>query len=150
MATSERRMLAMLDRIDASIQHMGQWTPAADPAVRRPLPVPGADQFLDLDQAGIGSVVWATGFAARYPWLKLPVLDAAGDLIQRGGVTAAPGLFVLGLVFMRRRRSSFINGCARDAEDLSPLIEQHLDRQVRRTAARAQHLGQLFPLEVTT
>jgi putative flavoprotein involved in K+ transport len=126
MAASERRMQAMLDRIDGAILHNGFAAPAADPEARRPLAVPVTEQYLDLDRAGIRSVVWATGFTSRYPWLKLPVVDAEGDLIQRGGIVPSPGLFVLGLVFMRRRRSSFINGCARDAEDLAPCIAQHL------------------------
>ena len=45
----------------------------------------------------------------------LPVLDADGEIISRGGVTPVGGLYAIGLMFMRRRRSSFIDGCARDA-----------------------------------
>jgi putative flavoprotein involved in K+ transport len=79
-------------------------------------------------------VVWASGYIRRYPWLKLPVLDSRGEIVHRGGVTSAPGLYALGLVFMRRRRSSFIDGCARDADDLAPLVKAHLDLCARNVA----------------
>jgi putative flavoprotein involved in K+ transport len=49
-------------------------------------------------------------------------------------VTASPGLYVLGLTFMRRRRSSFIDGCGLDADDLAPIVKAHLDVSVRRVA----------------
>ena len=65
---------------------------------------------LDLRAEGIRTVVWATGFRRVYPWLKLPVLDARGEIRHDGGITPVPGLYVLGLHFLRRRKSSFIDG----------------------------------------
>jgi putative flavoprotein involved in K+ transport len=73
-------------------------------------------------------VIWATGFRRSYPWLHLPVLDAAGELQTQGGVTAVPGLYALGLPFMRHRASAFIHGVGRDAEALAPLIAAGLRR----------------------
>jgi putative flavoprotein involved in K+ transport len=72
-------------------------------------------------------VIWATGFRRNYRWLHVPVLDASGEIIHRGGVTPAPGLYVLGLRFLRRWNPSFIDAVAADATELAVEIERHLD-----------------------
>ena len=128
------RMLRMLERIDGAIEERDMNAPDADPAVRAPFIVESNETVLDLEAEGIRSVVWASGYVRRYPWLKVPVLDATGEIIQTGGGTAASGLYTLGLNFMRRRRSAFIDGCGLDAEELAPLIEQHLNAWARRIA----------------
>lgn len=125
-SVAHNRMLRMLDRIDSSIEAHGIEAPPADPAARSPIVVAADPVDLDLRREGIGAVIWATGYASRYPWLNVPVLDAQGAIIHRGGVTASPGLYVLGLVLLRRRRSSFINGCALDADELAPVVKAHL------------------------
>jgi len=84
---------------------------------------------LDLERAGISSVVWATGYRRRYPWLRVPVLDSDGEIRHRGGVTDAAGLYVLGLQFLRRRNSNFIDGVGRDAEELALHIAERSWRQ---------------------
>ena len=74
----------------------------------------------DFSRAGIKSVVWATGFRPDYSWLDIPVLDRKGNIEHDGGVvTRAPGLYVLGLPFLRRRKSTLIDGVGDDARDLS-------------------------------
>ena len=67
----------------------------------------------------IGSVIWATGYRRDFSWIDAPVLDAEGEPIQERGVTSAAGLFFLGLKWMYRRSSSFIDGVGRDAEYLA-------------------------------
>ena len=89
------------------------------------LPLDGA-RSLDLKAEGIASVIWATGYRRDYGWLHVPVLDGAGELIHHGGVMAAPGLYAIGLRFLRRRNSNFIDGVGRDAEDLAAEIAGHL------------------------
>jgi putative flavoprotein involved in K+ transport len=75
---------------------------------------------LDFRRAGIRTIVWATGFRPDYAWLDVPVLDPKGQILHDGGVvTASPGLYVMGLPFLRRRKSSLIDGAADDARDLS-------------------------------
>jgi putative flavoprotein involved in K+ transport len=69
---------------------------------------------------------------ARYPWLKVPILDSSGEIVHRGGATAMPGLFALGLIFQRRRRSPFIDGYGLDAQDLAPMVKAHLDQSGKR------------------
>jgi len=88
---------------------------------------------LDLQQERIGAVVWATGFRRDYTWLQIPgVLDPQGEIIHRGGIMPSPGLYVLGLRFLRRRRSNFLDGVGTDAEELAWHIHDFLT-----TAGRA-------------
>jgi putative flavoprotein involved in K+ transport len=86
---------------------------------------------LDLRGSGIRTVIWATGYRPDYSWLDVPVLDRKGRIRHDGGIVAAPGLYVLGLPFMRRRKSSFIDGAGDDAGDLAA----HLSLGLARAAA---------------
>jgi putative flavoprotein involved in K+ transport len=82
---------------------------------------------LDFGRGGIRTIVWATGFRPDYSWLDVPVLDRKGNIRHDGGVvTEAPGLYVLGLPFLRRRKSSLIDGAGDDARDLSAQLASHL------------------------
>jgi len=85
---------------------------------------------LDLRRVGIKTIVWATGFRPDYAWLDVPVLDAKGNVRHDGGVvTEAPGLYVMGLPFLRRRKSTLIDGAGDDARDLSAHLAAHLAAQ---------------------
>jgi putative flavoprotein involved in K+ transport len=55
------------------------------------------------------------------------VLDARGEIRHSGGVTPEPGLYVLGLQFLRRRNSSFLDGVGADARDLAGHLARHLE-----------------------
>jgi putative flavoprotein involved in K+ transport len=81
-----------------------------------------APTSLDLQAEGISTVIWATGFRRRYPWLQVPVLDERGDIRHRGGVTPVDGLYVLGMQFQQRRKSAFIDGAGADARELTDHI----------------------------
>jgi putative flavoprotein involved in K+ transport len=84
---------------------------------------------MNLSSGEIRTVIWATGFRPDYSWLNVPVLDRKGLIRHEGGVTDCPGLYAMGLPFMRRRKSSFLFGAADDARDIS----QHLSAFVRTT-----------------
>jgi putative flavoprotein involved in K+ transport len=72
-----------------------------------------------VDLNGFDTVLWATGFRADYSWLDLDVLDRKGEIRHDGGVVRdAPGLYRVGLNFLRRRKSSFIHGAEDDAREL--------------------------------
>jgi putative flavoprotein involved in K+ transport len=86
---------------------------------------------LDLHDSRIRTVIWATGYRPDYSWLDVPVLDRKGRIRHDGGIVAAPGMYVLGLPFMRRRKSSFIDGAGDDASDLAV----HLGLGLARAAA---------------
>lgn len=126
-ALSETRLRRVLDRIDAHITAQGIAAPT-EPVARRPRRhgLGRADELV-LDRTAIRTVVWATGFRRDYSWLEVPVLDQSGEIQHAGGLTAAPGLFVIGLPFLRRRSSTFVAGIGRDAQHLAAAIATHLD-----------------------
>ena len=131
---AETKMHHLLDRVDRFIESrgLGDSLPSADRP--RPVPVPRAPQAIDLGQAGIRTIVWATGYRREYRWLHVPVLDHRGELRHEGGITPEPGLYALGLYFMRRRNSNFLDGVGADAAELADHVTRWLDRR-RRAAA---------------
>jgi putative flavoprotein involved in K+ transport len=93
---------------------------------------------LDLKSGEIRSIIWATGFRPDYSWLDVPVLDRKGRIRHDGGVVDSPGLYLMGMQFLRRRKSALIDGAADDARDLSAHLASHLDgRQVQFAPPRA-------------
>ena len=76
---------------------------------------------------GIQSIVWATGYQPDFSWLEVPVFDRRGALQHHGGVVASPGLYAMGLMFMRKRRSQQISGVGDDAEHVSSHLRRYLD-----------------------
>jgi putative flavoprotein involved in K+ transport len=97
-----------------------------------------ADPKVLIDLGAFDTVLWATGFRADYSWLQLPVLDRKGEIRHDGGVVKdAPGLYRIGLNFLRRRKSSFIHGAEDDARDIVAQLEQHL-RSRSANAARSR------------
>jgi putative flavoprotein involved in K+ transport len=121
-AEADARLRRLLDRIDAYIGTPG---PAFPPPVR----CENAAERVSL--RGFSTIVWATGYRRAYPWLRVPVLDARGELIHDRGAVAAPGLHVLGLRFQQRRTSHFIGGVGHDAG----LLAERLTRRELRCAA---------------
>lgn len=94
----------------------------------------GSDpERISLKSEAIGTVIWATGFKRSFPWLKLPVLSASGEIEHCGGVTAMPGVYAIGFRFLRKRDSNFIGGAGTDAIAIS----RHLAAYLNRTALRA-------------
>ncbi len=84
---------------------------------------------LDLASGQIETIVWATGFRPDYSWLTVPVLDRKGLIRHDGGVADSPGMYLLGSPFLRRRKSSFIDGARADAQELIVELAAYLDRQ---------------------
>ena len=82
--------------------------------------------MLNLEKSGIGSIIWATGFRPDYSWLDVPVLDRKGRLRHDGGIVDAPGLYVLGLPMLRRRKSSFMHGIEDDVRDITAHLANYL------------------------
>jgi putative flavoprotein involved in K+ transport len=131
-AAADARLARLILRIDAFAAASGIAAEVGTPEPFRPFVWPAeAPSSIDLRAEGIRTVVWATGFRRRYPWLELPVLDGRGEIRHVGGVTPAPGLYVIGLNFLRRRKSSFIDGVGDDARALADHIV------ARRRGARA-------------
>ncbi len=121
-------MNRLLDRIDQWVsEQMGDGE--VEPAYRfEPTRVEASPRLeLDLNRDGIRTVIWATGFRPDYSWLDVPVLDRKGRIRHDGGVAASPGMYVLGLPFLRRRKSSLIDGVGDDSRDLSAHLAAYLD-----------------------
>jgi putative flavoprotein involved in K+ transport len=78
---------------------------------------------LDLNAAGVKTVIWATGYGFDFGWIDVPVLDTRGVPVHRKGVTEVPGLYFLGLPFLAKMSSSFLFGVGSDAE----LLAEHID-----------------------
>jgi len=81
---------------------------------------------LDVKQEGIRTILWATGFRPDYSWLDVPVLNHKGMIRHDGGVVESPGMYVIGLPVLRRRKSSFIHGVEDDARDLHAHLANYL------------------------
>jgi putative flavoprotein involved in K+ transport len=121
-AAADFKLASVLSRIDAYIERTGMAAEPGAPFVPHCLGFVDAETSLSLAEAGIRTVVWATGFTREYPWLRVPVLDRRGEIRHTGGLTAEPGLYVIGMHFLRRRKSSFIDGVGDDAKALAAHI----------------------------
>jgi putative flavoprotein involved in K+ transport len=83
---------------------------------------------MDLSSEKIRTILWATGYRPDYSWLQLPVLDRKGQVRHDGGVTEYPGLYLMGMQFLRRRKSALIDGAGDDARDLSNHLAAYLKK----------------------
>jgi putative flavoprotein involved in K+ transport len=100
-----------------------------------PTEVPDSSKLVCNLGTEIESIVWATGFRPDYSWLDVPAFDRRGNLKHDRGVVDAPGLYVLGLPYLRRRKSSFIHGAEDDVRELGAHLSAYLDRTARRHVA---------------
>jgi putative flavoprotein involved in K+ transport len=121
----DRTYLTLLDEADALVARQGLDLPA-EPAARElgPLPPSAVNPLLELDLArsGVGSTIWATGYAVDYSWLEVDAFDENGRPRHRRGVSSEPGVYFLGLPWLSRRGSSFIWGVWHDARYLADHI----------------------------
>jgi len=141
---ADLKMNRLLSRIDAWLDDRSAGHDAPPPERFEPTQLAESPCLgLDLRRGEIRTILWATGFRPDHSWLDVPVFDRKGRLRHEGGVVAAPGLYVLGLPFMRRRKSSFIHGAEDDARDLCAELATHLDR-VRRRGAAGRPAGALL------
>lgn len=103
--------------IDAPVEerYVPVWRPETEPT------------SVDLAEAGISSVVWATGFRRNYRWLEVGVFDGTGQPTHTRGVTSAPGLYFLGLPWQNSWGSGRFAAIARDAEFLAARMSEYLD-----------------------
>ncbi len=138
---ADLKMNRLLNTIDEWATDNGADGVVDAPHRFEPTRVPAAPPLeIDLqtgDADGIRSILWATGYRADYSWLDLPALDHKGRLRHDGGVVTVPGVYALGLNFLRRRKSSFIHGAEDDARDLAGHLVGYLNSGARTAAAGA-------------
>lgn len=136
MAAADIKLASLLSRIDRYVERSGLAAAAGEREPFTPIcwpPHAPTPERLDLKAQGIRTVIWATGFRRSYPWLRVPALDDRGEIRHGGGVTPVAGLYVLGLQFLRRRKSAFIDGVGDDAEALAAHLDARMAAGVRRT-----------------
>jgi putative flavoprotein involved in K+ transport len=125
LARGDENYLSLLDDADAYIARNGLDLPE-EPGARdiRPDPKCVTDPIaeLDLAEAGITSIVWATGFAVDYSWLNVDTFDERGRPLHQRGVSREPGVYFVGLPWLSRRGSSFIWGVWHDAKHIADHI----------------------------
>jgi putative flavoprotein involved in K+ transport len=125
LALGDVAYAAFLDMVDAHIKRHDLDMPE-DPAARAVNPDPPfllhSLQHLDLHAAGIGAVIWATGYRLDFGWIDVPVLDALGQPVHRGGITNVPGMYFLDLQWLSKMNSSFLSGVGDDAARLADHI----------------------------
>lgn len=90
---------------------------------------------MNLNSGEIRTIIWATGFRPDLSYLDVPVLDRKGRVRHDGGVTTSPGLYLMGMQFLRRRKSALIDGAGDDARDLSAHLAAYLDSGVSAKAS---------------
>ena len=132
VAHADLRLQSLLGRIDAHIEAHHAEAPSAEPV--RDVRVPDGPAVLDLDEQGISTIVWATGYGRDYGWLQARVLDDDGEIEHRRGVTPVPGVYALGLKFQHRKSSHQIGGVARDARFVAAQIAGDAALPARRPA----------------
>jgi putative flavoprotein involved in K+ transport len=119
-ALSDLKMGRLLDFIDEWATNNGFDYAAVPPERLPPTRVEGAPPLaMDFTRGEIKTIVWATGYRPDYSWLELPVFDRKGMVRHLGGVVDFPGAYLMGVPFLRRRKSALIDGVGNDARDLS-------------------------------
>lgn len=125
IAAGDRNYLSVLDEADAYVAGNGLDLPK-EPQARQigadPACVIDPILNLDLAKAGISAIVWATGFAIDFSWIRADTFSGKGQPLHERGVSKVPGLYFIGLPWLSRRASPFIWGVWHDAAYLANQI----------------------------
>jgi putative flavoprotein involved in K+ transport len=131
-----RNVISLADlKMDRLLNTFDEWAAGSGVDVKpperfEPTGVPSSTRLrLDLRGGEIRTIVWATGFRPDYSWLDVPVVDEKGHLNHDGGIVDSPGLYVLGLPVLRRRKSTFIHGTEDDAREVTDHLANYLAGQ---------------------
>jgi putative flavoprotein involved in K+ transport len=135
-ALSDLKLGRLLDAIDQWATENGLDSEVEPPYRLLPTRVdPSPVLTLDLARSGIKTIIWSSGFRPDHSWLEVPVFDRKGRLRHEGGIVPSPGMYVLGLQFLRRRKSALIDGAGDDARDLSAHLADYLHGRIIEAAA---------------
>lgn len=125
LAYGDASYTIFLDMMDAHVDARGLDMPG-DPNARAvppdPLCLTEPMLRLDLRTAGVGTVIWATGYNFDFGWIHLPVLNRAGEPVHTRGITGVPGMYFLGLQWLAKLNSSLLSGVGDDAAVLADHI----------------------------
>ncbi|TGQ16821.1 MULTISPECIES: NAD(P)/FAD-dependent oxidoreductase [unclassified Mesorhizobium] len=141
IARGDANLMSLLDEADAYVARNGLDLPE-EPALRKIGPDPACvtNPILELDlaEAGVATILWATGFAVDYSWLKVDAFDEKGRPRHQRGVSVEPGIYFLGLPWQSRRGSSFIWGVWHDAKHVADRISTHRKYLAYHAAAKRE------------
>jgi putative flavoprotein involved in K+ transport len=141
IARGDENYLALLDAADAYIARNGLDLPL-EPEARSLLPDPACVSQpilqLDLVKAGVGTIIWATGYTVDYSWLKVNAFKDNGKPQHQRGVSCEPGVYFVGLPWQSRRGSAFIWGVWHDAKHVADHIVKQRTYFAYRDAAQRQ------------
>ena len=125
LAHGDAAYAGFLDLVDDHVERSGLNVPH-EPSARTIPPDPGdliePLRTLNLRAAGIGAVIWATGYAFDLSWIDVPVLDSRGEPVHRHGIADVPGMYFIGLQWLSKMTSSFLSGVGDDAARLADHI----------------------------
>jgi putative flavoprotein involved in K+ transport len=126
-ALSDLKLGRLLDTFDQWAKENGVDETVEPPHRLEPTRVDNSPRVsLDLTSGEIRTIIWATGFRPDFSWLEVPVLDRKGMIRHDGGVVPAPGMYLMGMPFLRRRKSGLIDGAGDDARELSAHLAGYL------------------------
>jgi putative flavoprotein involved in K+ transport len=145
IARGDKNYLELLDAADAYVARNDLDLPE-EPEARNMLPDPACVTSpileLDLAEAGVTSILWATGFAVDFSWLNAQhAFDENGKPQHQRGVSSEPGIYFLGLPWLSRRGSSFIWGVWHDAKHIADHIATQRRYLAYRDASQRQAEG---------
>ncbi len=130
IAYGDRSAANLRSMIDAHIQAHGLDAPAAEPdPSEQPIEI-DPPRHLRLSSAGIGSVIWCTGYKGAFRWLGEDLVDSAGAPLHQGAASPAPGIWFIGLRWLIRRTSGNFIGFPRDAEVIANCARSFLAAKV--------------------
>jgi putative flavoprotein involved in K+ transport len=125
LAYGDASYTIFLDMVDAHVEARGLDMPRdSDARATLPDPLCLTEPVLRLDfrAAGIGAVIWATGYGFDFGWIDVPVLNPRGEPDHVRGITGVPGMYFLGLQWLAKLNSSLLSGVGDDAAVLADHI----------------------------
>jgi putative flavoprotein involved in K+ transport len=128
LAYADKFLAELMEALDKFIAESGiDAPPHNDPPVRKGYDSPMIPE-LDLDAAGITSIIWASGYRFDFSWIDFPIYDDYGYPFQERGVTAQPGLYFVGLQWLNTPKSSLLIGVGEDAAHVATDIVRRGER----------------------
>lgn len=112
--------------IDTLIERTGLDAPPAEPDESGGPVAVEVGTALDFQAAGVNSVIWCTGFTGDFSWVHLPVLNDLGLPQHDAGATSEPGIWLVGLTWLTRRKSGILFGFPDDAAAIADQVSARL------------------------
>jgi putative flavoprotein involved in K+ transport len=107
---------------------------------------------LNLRDANINTIIWATGYSFDFSMVELPTLDGDGYPIQKRGITGYPGLYFVGLPWLHNAKSGLLFGVAADAAYIASAIDrgtgQRQAHKIKKETITASKSNPEFPCRI--